>query len=211
MTYTGAIRNGFTSSTIDLIFSTPRLAEERLVYKVHDTDHGLDHSAIETVFAINQPIPTGRTGRRLFKNAPWDKVKEEVSKNLASITALPSELDLYAMQIINVVKGAINIHIPLAKPSPYAKRWWTQSLTDLCKQYILLRNRFYCARKYNKPDLEIGQLEKQAWVVKHSYFKELRRQKKQYWKDFLEDVDNIWLAAKYLPDHMLRPSFSPIS
>lgn len=31
VTYTGATRNGFTSSTIDLIFSTPRLAEERLV------------------------------------------------------------------------------------------------------------------------------------------------------------------------------------
>lgn len=70
VTYTGATRSGFTSSTIDLIFSTPRLAEERLVCKVHDTDHGLDHSAIETVFAINQPIPTGGANRRQFKNAP---------------------------------------------------------------------------------------------------------------------------------------------
>lgn len=70
VTYTRATRSGFTSSTIDLIFSTPRLVEERLVCKVHDTDHGLDHSAIETVFAINQPIPTGGANRRLFKNAP---------------------------------------------------------------------------------------------------------------------------------------------
>ena len=56
--------------------------------------------------------------------------------------------------------------------------WWTQSLTDLRKQSTLLRNRFQCARKYNKPDLAVGKLEKQAWVAKHSYFKELRRQKK---------------------------------
>lgn len=129
---------------------------------MHDTKHGLDYSAIETVFALNQPIPAGGANRRLFKNALWDKVKEEVSKNLTSLTALPSELDLYATHFINIVKRAINIHIPLAKPSPYAKRWWTQSLTDLRKKYTLLRNRFHRARKYNKPDLAIGNLEKQA-------------------------------------------------
>lgn len=67
--YTGVTQNGYTSSTIDLVFSTPRLAAEKLVCKIHETDHGSDHSVIKTFFAINQSIPTCRTGRRLFKNA----------------------------------------------------------------------------------------------------------------------------------------------
>lgn len=43
------------------------------------------------------------------------------------------------------------------------------------------------------------------------FFKELRRQKKQHWADFLEDVENILSTVKYLPDHLFRPSFLPIS
>lgn len=92
-TYTGVTQNGYTSSTIDLVFSTPRLAAERLVCKIHETDHGSDHSAIETFFAINQPIPTCNAGRGLFKNASWEKVQNEVSNNLTSLTATSAELD----------------------------------------------------------------------------------------------------------------------
>lgn len=106
---------------------------------------------------------------------------------------------------------AIATHVPLAKPSPYTKRWWTPSLTDLRKQYTLLRNRFYWSRNHNAPSCITKKLEKQAWAAKHQYFKELRRQKKQHWEDFLDDADNILPTAKYLPDHTLRSSFSPIA
>lgn len=53
-------------------------------------------------------------------------------------------------------------------------------------------------------------LDRQAWAAKHQRFKELRRQKKQHWEDFLEDAGNIWSTTIYLQDHTLRPSFSPI-
>lgn len=156
-------------------FSTPRLAEERLASKIHETDHGSDHSAIETFFALNQPIPSYNTGRRLFKTASWDKVRNEVSTHLSSLTASPTELDLYSDQLINIVERAISLHIPLAKPSPYAKRWWTQNLTDLRKQYSSLRNWFHRSRNSNAPSYATEKLEKQAWAAKNLYFKELRR------------------------------------
>ena len=122
-TYTGVKRDGFTSSTIDLLFSRPRLAEERLVCRVHDTDHGSDHFAIKTFFALNQPPLPCNVSRHSFKNVAWDKVKTEVSSNLALLTATPNELDLYSTQLVEIVELAIAKHVPLAKPSPYAKRW----------------------------------------------------------------------------------------
>lgn len=171
-TYTGVKKDGFTSFTIDLIFSTPRFAEERLVCKVHDTDHGSDHSAIETFFALNQPILPRNVSRHSFKNVAWDKVRNKVSSNLALLTAIPNKLDLYSTQLVQVVELAIAKHVPLAKPSFYAKRWWTQSLTDLCKQYTSVRNHFHRSRNQNAPSGITKNLERQACAAKHLYFKE---------------------------------------
>ena len=111
-------------------------------------------------------------------------------------------MDLYSTQLTRIVELAIATHVPFAKPSPYAKRRWTQSLTDLRKLYTILRNRFHRYRNQNAPNL--------SWAAKLLYFKELKNQKTAL-ADFLEDVENIWSSAKFLQDHTLRLSFLPIS
>lgn len=44
-------------------------------------------------------------------------------------------LDRYAAHLAVVVGRAIKTHIPTAKPSPYAKRWWTLDFTYLRNEY----------------------------------------------------------------------------
>ena len=53
ITYTGATKLGNAASTIDLVFSSTRLAEDRILCTTLDTDHGSDHAAIQTVFSMN--------------------------------------------------------------------------------------------------------------------------------------------------------------
>ena len=101
----------------------PRLIEEKLFCRIHDTDHGSDYFAIKTFFPLNQPFLLCNVSRNLFKNVAWHKVKTEVSSNLMLLIAIPNKLDLYFTQLVKIVELAIAKHVLLAKSSLYAKQW----------------------------------------------------------------------------------------
>ena len=65
------------TSTIDLILTTPGLANELAKCSVWEHEYGSDHRAIQT--CIQMDIERQETQERLlFKNAPWDKIREAV-------------------------------------------------------------------------------------------------------------------------------------
>ncbi|EEA25303.1 reverse transcriptase, putative [Talaromyces marneffei ATCC 18224] len=84
---------------------------------------------------------------------------------------------------------------PKAKPSPYAKRWWTADLTQLRRIYTYWRNQ---ARSRRRAGCAIPDLEQQAYEAAKEYHDAIRKQKKAHWEDFLADDTNIWQATKYL-------------
>jgi hypothetical protein len=62
-------QNAVHAITIDLMLSSQELASDVLKCKVHDTEHGSDHRAIETSFDVEVPGHAVQP-RLLFKNAP---------------------------------------------------------------------------------------------------------------------------------------------
>jgi hypothetical protein len=132
--------------------------------------------------------------RRLFKNAPWNAIRERVEERLRW---LPWEDDVQAQTdgLMGVVLEAIDKLVPLAKPSPYAKRWWTTDLTRLRRAYTYWRNQARARRRRGAPSPD---LEARAKAAGKEYHDSIRRQKKTHWQDFLEDGTNIWQSAKYL-------------
>lgn len=77
----------------------------------------------------------------LLKSALWKKICDQISAQLEDIVRL-LEIDLNSCisQLLSVVQKAVDNHVPIAKPSQYAKRWWTEDLTKLRKDYTRLRN-----------------------------------------------------------------------
>ncbi|PHH88289.1 hypothetical protein CDD83_7719 [Cordyceps sp. RAO-2017] len=180
-------------STIDLVLTTSELADEVTTCAIHPTDHGSDHRAIQTTFDITM-VERSATPRFLFKNAPWNLIRSRVKDNLR---LLPWAVDVQTQtdQLMRVVLGAIHELTPRARPSPYAKRWWTQDLTQLRRTHTFWRNQARMQRRAGqaRPDLE-----QRAKEAAKEFHDAIRHQRRAHWDDFLSDDANIWKATKYL-------------
>jgi hypothetical protein len=127
--------------------ATETLAAERLECQLYRTEHGSDHIAITTTFAL-QVAPTSSERRRVFKNADWKRIRTTVdSLGDPPQEIADNEVETYETYLTEAVEKAIDKHVPVAKPSPYARRWWTQDLTHLRKEYTYWRNRARATRR----------------------------------------------------------------
>jgi ribonuclease HI len=186
-------QNRGTESTIDIILASTELAEDRLICQISPTDHGSDHRAIQTTFDIEAPIRT-TTSRLLFKNAPWKEIKTQVATALQYIP-VGGPVQWQTDRLMEAVTEAIYALTPRAKPSLYAKRWWTMDLTKLRKIHTYNRNQARSHRRAGRPD---PVLEKSAKESAKEYHDAIRKQKRAHWQDFLAEDTNIWEVAKYL-------------
>ena len=185
-------------STIDLTLASEALAEDMITCQIHKTEHGSDHRAIETAFQIQAPEARSSEPRLLFKNAPWNKIQARIAHTLGAMPTGGS-VQHQTDQLMKAVLEAVYALTPKAKPSPYAKRWWTADLTKLRKTYTYLRNRARACRRGGQP---LQDLERRAKVASKEYHDAIRKQKRAHWEEFLADDTNIWEAARYLqPGH----------
>ena len=121
--------DGENSTTIDLVLATGELRDTMIKCRTLDTEHGSDHRSIETVFDIAGPSPTHQD-RLLFKNAPWKDIKARIADALVA-APMGGSVQQQTDRLMGAVLEAVHTLTPRAKPSPYAKRWWTTDLTQL--------------------------------------------------------------------------------
>lgn len=135
-------------STIDLVFASVGLHRRVTRCRVHPVEHGSDHRAIETTFQFEAPPAPTPTARFSFRNAPWADIARELRDLKTEIIDVTdcSELDATAGRLTGRVSAAIRQLVPVARPSPYGKRWWTRELTALRDTYTWYRNRCTRAR-----------------------------------------------------------------
>jgi hypothetical protein len=111
------------------VLASAELADQLLRCTIHPCDHGSDHRAIETVFDIAVEDRPNET-RLLFKNAPWSEIRARVTATLGN-TPWGGNVQEQTDRLMAAVTEAVYNLTPKARPSPYAKRWWTKDLTRL--------------------------------------------------------------------------------
>lgn len=187
-------QNGRHASTIDLVLASAGLAKTLRHCRIHHTEHGSDHRAIETAFTVDADEVAVEPARLLWKNAPWKKMRERVAQLLWRRPG-NGTVQEQADKILQAVNTASKELVPKANPSPHAKRWWTQDLTALRREYTRARN---LARSQRRAGNISSALEATAKGAAKRYHDSIRKQRNQHWEDFLSDHDNIWQATKYL-------------
>ncbi|EAQ83089.1 hypothetical protein CHGG_10907 [Chaetomium globosum CBS 148.51] len=170
-----------------------RRVSQATLCAIHPCDHGSDHRAIETAFDTSVEDRPSET-RFLFKNAPWAEIRTRVAANLERIP-WDGNVQQQTDRLMAAVTEAVYGLTPKAKPSSYAKRWWTTDLTRLRQTYTFWRNQ---ARSRRRIGQTAPELEQRARMAAKEYHDAIRRQKSSHWNDFLADDANIWQATKYL-------------
>jgi exonuclease III len=156
---------GDYATTIDLVLASKELADMVLRCAVHDTEHGSDHRMIETVFDSSVPV-LQQQERLLLKNALWKAINDRIAKTL-SVTLPAGTTQQRTDRLMAAVLEAVHALTPRARPSLYAKRWWTQDLTQLRRIYTHWRNRARAARRTGVARLDLEETAKGALKQYH--------------------------------------------
>ena len=186
-------RAGTGDSTIDLFLCSDVLVHRLSKCGIFTIDHGTDHKPIFTEFDVQMSILPSLPLRPNFAKADWDRVRSEARRVLPVFPTCetPDSIDSAVLAFHDIIKGVVAATVPVARPFPNAKRWWTSELTTLRNNHSFWRNKWTTEKRRG---IWREELQLEVRNAKRQYFNEMRKQKKLHWQDFLSNPMNIWKA-----------------
>ena len=198
-TITWEHQSGDLTSTIDVIAGSGRIVAHLDYCRIHQNDYGSDHRPITVRYRDEVPPDTKRKRKRLYKDADWAEIRQEIGSQLGDGRFMKEIRETAAFErVAAVFVIGINVilekHVPRAKESPFAKRWWTNELTLLRQDFTSKRNRVTTLRRRGECTTDARE---SSHAARRCYLDAIDRQKKQHWTDFLGNPDNLWKAVGY--------------
>ena len=186
-----------TLTTIDLTLLSLKLQPAVQACQIDPTDHGSDHFATMLTLRHMMQVCTTPKQRRSYNMASWEAIRGTIQEALGPPPCIEATEDLEqaAATLETAVQQALEKNIPIPKPFPYPKRWWTQELTQLRKEYNFRRNQW--TQAVRRGDFDQG-TKRAAQRANREYLSAISNQKKTHWKEFLDDQQNVWKALQAL-------------
>ena len=200
-------------STIDLtLTNTPDSMVKCELYK---DNFASDHCATYSEWDIQVEQRAETIPRRAYKRAEWAKIGDMIHSHLAGLPKIQTaeELDQAVKILIDRTTAAISKHIPMAKPSPYSKRWFTPELKTQLREVNKSRRKYQrsCARN-GRHHPWTAELHK-AWRIKRrNWTRQLEKVKAADWKDFLDQATSqtVWRATPYMKKNDAFANLPPL-
>ena len=106
-----------------------------------------------------------------------------------------ADIDIAADSLVNTISEVIEEMVPISKPSPYAKHWWTKELMELKKTKNRLSN-----LSYRLQGLPEAPAHAQHRDTTRELCHRIEEIKKNHWSDWLEEATpkDIYIANKYI-------------
>jgi len=160
-----------------------------------------DHIPIVLILDISKSLAP-ITSTRNYRMTDWSLFREDLDKRLKEApewTAIDNEEEFNRQveTLMQIIQESIEARVPLSKPNPLSKRWWTKELNQMKKEGYRLSRTSYKFRALPKNRA-------------HHEYKEHRRQfadaitiaKRQHWEDFLEEATEreMWIANKFIKE-----------
>lgn len=188
-----------SGSTLDLAFVSTALTEA--VASCHASfGHGSDHESVDLHLDF-QFARVVEEARPMWRDVDWDVFRAYLAEAIRVADVLadgavwdsPQALDDAFQTLLTILQEIAERCVPVAKPSPFSKRWWTRELTTMRRILGRLQRR---AKKRRATEEE----KEKAAAHGREYAKEIRHAKLEHWREWLDDAteQTIWTANRYV-------------
>ena len=98
-------------------------------------------------------------------------------------------------EITDSIHNTIEMHVPVSKPLPYSKRWWTPELDEQ-----ISRVKFLSRTAYAKQQQRTHPIHTELKTARNALTSNIQKAKEDHWEEYLENIDcgNVWDVHKYL-------------
>jgi len=158
----------------------------------------MDHFPIISTIELT-PERTKTSPKCNFRSTNWDKFRKTLTIKL---NAIPPAEELNSLEQFNEAYKAltrcltetVGESVPLTKPSPYAKHWWSKELDIECKAVHKLGR---IAKK--RAERRLDPIHEMYRIARNKFTESIKRVKENHWKEWLEELTltEAWSFHRY--------------
>jgi len=188
-------------SRLDNVFCTEHTAGllQRCEVMLDDPKPGTDHFPIVSTFDLqvtHHELPMKPDYRLVDWNAYNKELGTRLSDFLPPATiATKTDFVKACANLTKAIQDVTRTVVPLKRPCPFTKRWWS---SDLKKLRQSMRRLYRHAHRLQ--DFPGHPIHLEARTARNKYSAALHKAKQKHWIDWLEKADepDIWAAHRYI-------------